>query len=225
MRKVILLGLAIITFNTYAQDKDVDSRRDVVGDITPNGSGLWIKPVRKSKEKGDVYLFNNWKNMATIVSGKGKKYMLYNINFDTKQDRFVTKISPDSVFVFSIQSLKHVKVNNKIFKRYLKNNRYDYYEQVAFGKGKEVLKRQFKVIKKGIKDPFTNTYKKDRYVLNTKYFFNSEDGVREFKLRKKSFLNCFGEDSNEVKRIIKTHKIILKEDSDLVKIFKFYKKK
>jgi hypothetical protein len=226
MRKVVLLCLAIITFSTYAQDKDVDSRRDIVGeigDITGNGNGLWIKPVRKPKVKGDVYLFNNWKNIATIVSGKGKEYMLYNINFDTKQDKFVTKISPDSVFVFSTQSLKQVTVNNKTFKRYQKNDRYDYYEQVAFGRGKEVLKKQFKVIKKGVKDPFTNTYKRGKYVLNTKYFFNSEDGVKEFKLRKKSFLNCFGEDSNEVKRIIKTHRITLKKDSDLVKIFKFYK--
>ena len=151
--------------------------------------------------------------------------MLSNLNYDTSQDRFVTKTSPDSVFVFGKQSIKQVKVNNKIFKRYLKNDRYDYYEQIAFGKGKEVLKRQVKLIKKGIKDPFTNAYKSDKYVLQTKYFFNSEEGIREFKLRKKSFLSCFGEDSNQVKRIIKMHKITLREDSDFVNIFKFYKKK
>ncbi|MFT5146114.1 MAG: hypothetical protein ACI9H1_000833 [Polaribacter sp.] len=225
MRKVVLLGLAIITFSAYAQDEYVDTRNDVVGELTIYNSGLWIKPVSKAKVKGDVYLFTNWKNIATIISGKGKKYMLSNLNYDTSQDRFVTKTSPDSVFVFGKQSIKQVKVNNKIFKRYLKNDRYDYYEQVAFGKGREVLKRQVKLIKKGIKDPFTNAYKSDKYVLKTKYFFNSEEGMREFKLRKKSFLSCFGEDSNQVKRIIKTHKISLKEDSDLVKIFKFYKKK
>ena len=224
MRKVVLLGLAIISFSTYSQEKDIDSRRDVVGDITVNGSGLWTNPVSYAKVKGDVYLFNNWKNIATIISGKGKKYMLSNLNYDTSQDRFVTKTSPDSVFVFGKQSIKQVKVNNKIFKRYLKNDRYDYYEQVAFGKGKEVLKRQVKLIKKGIKDPFTNAYKSDKYVLKTKYFFNSEQGMREFKLRKKSFLSCFGEDSNQVKRIIKMHKITLREDSDFVNIFKFYKK-
>jgi hypothetical protein len=225
MRKVVLLGLAIISFSTYSQEKDIDSRRDVVGDITVNGSGLWTNPVSYAKVKGDVYLFNNWKNIATIISGKGKKYMLSNLNYDTSQDRFVTKTSPDSVFVFGKQSIKQVKVNNKIFKRYLKNDRYDYYEQIAFGKGKEVLKRQVKLIKKGIKDPFTNAYKSDKYVLKTKYFFNSEEGIREFKLRKKSFLSCFGEDSNQVKRIIKMHKITLREDSDFVNIFKFYKKK
>jgi hypothetical protein len=224
MRKVVLLGLAIISFNAYAQDGDVDTRKDVVGDITVNGSGLWTNPVSYAKVKGDVYLFNNWKNIASIISGKGKKYMLSNLNYDTSQDRFVTKTSPDSVFVFGKQSIKQVKVNNKIFKRILKNDRYDYYEQVAFGKGKEVLKRQVKEIKKGVKDPFTNTYKSDMYVLKTKYFFNSEEGIREFKLRKRSFLSCFGEDSNEVKRIIKIHKISLNEDSDLVNIFKFYKK-
>jgi len=225
MRKVVLLGLAIISFSAYAQDEDVDTRKDVVGELTIYNSGLWLKPVSKPKVKGDVYLFSNWKNIATIISGKGKKYMLTNLNYDTSQDSFVTKTSPDSVFVFGKQSIKQVKVNNKIFKRYLKNDRYDYYEQVAFGKGKEVLKSQVKEIRKGVKDPFTNNYKSDKYVLKTKYFFNSEKGMREFKLRKKSFLRCFGEDSNQVKRIIKTHKISLKEDSDLVKIFKFYKKK
>ena len=39
--------------------------------------------------------------------------MLSNLNYDTSQDRFVTKTSPDSVFVFGKQSIKQVKVNNK----------------------------------------------------------------------------------------------------------------
>tara|TARA_B100000795_G_C22689100_1_gene394893 strand:- start:101 stop:826 length:726 start_codon:yes stop_codon:yes gene_type:complete len=224
IRKVVLLGLAIISFSAYAQDEDVDTRKDVVGELTIYNSGLWVKPVRTPKVKGDIYLFNNWKNLATIISGKGKKYMLSNLNYDTNQDRFVTKISPDSVFVFNPQSIKQVKVNNKLFKRYLKNDSYDYFELVAFGEGKEILKKHFKIVKKGVKDPFTNTYKSGRYILKTKYFFNSEEGIREFKLRKKSFLNCFGEDSKQVKRIITKYKLSLKKDLDIVKIFKFYKK-
>ena len=98
-------------------------------------------------------------------------------------------------------------------------------ELIAFGKGKEVLKKSFKIIKKGIKDPFTNTNKSDEYVLKTKYFLNSESGLRAWKLRKKDFLKFFGEDSNKIKEIIATHKLSLKKDSDLIKIFEYYKNK
>ena len=73
IRKVVLLGLAIISFSAYAQDEDVDTRKDVVGELTIYNSGLWVKPVRTPKVKGDIYLFNNWKNLATIISGKGKQ--------------------------------------------------------------------------------------------------------------------------------------------------------
>lgn len=227
MKNLLLLLFALTYAISYAQDvpEDINTRLDVVGDLNTFGTGLWIKSKRKAKVKGDIYLFRNWDNLASVITGQGKKYKFKRINYDTKQDRFVIKTSPDSLFVFSAQSIKQVKLNNKIFKRYFKDDLYSYLELIAFGKGKEVLKKSFKIIKKGIKDPFTNTNKSDEYVLKTKYFLNSESGLRAWKLRKKDFLKFFGEDSNKIKEIIATHKLSLKKDSDLIKIFEYYKNK
>ncbi|MDG1038975.1 MAG: hypothetical protein P8O89_08550 [Polaribacter sp.] len=227
MKKYFLTSFILISSLLCAQDSstDVNARLDVTGELTVGNSGLWIKPSKRPEIKGDIYLFKGWNNLASIITGKGEKYKLKNINFDTNQKMFAMKTAIDSVFVFSRESIKQVMVNNKMFKRYSKDFVYDYYEVIAFGKGKEVLKQSFKVIKKGSKDPFTNTYKGDEYVLKSKYFFNSVSGIKEIKLKKKPFSNLFGDDSKNIKEIISKQKISLKKDSDIIKLFKFYNKK
>ncbi len=227
MKNYFLICFMLISSLICAQESstDLNARLDVTGELSVRNSGLWIKPSIRPEIKGDVYLFVGWNNVASIITGTGEKYKLKNINFDTNQKMFATKAATDSVFVFSRESIKQVMVNNKMFKRYSKDFDYDYYEVIAFSKGKEVLKQSFKVIKKGSKDPFTNTYKSDEYVLKSKYFFSSTSGIKEIKLKKKPFSNLFGDDSKGIKEIISEQKINLKKDSDIVKLFKIYNQK
>lgn len=227
MKNYFLLCSILISSLLCAQESstDLNARLDVTGDLTVGNAGLWIKPSKRAEIKGDIYLFKDWNNIASIITGQGEKYKVKNINFDTNQKMFATKVATDSVFVFSREAIKQVMINNKIFKRYSKDFVYDYYQVVASGKGKEVLKQNFKVIKKGSKDPFTNTLKSDEYVLKSKYFFNSISGITEIKLKKKPFLNLFGDDSKIIKEIISQQKINLKKDSDIVDLFKIYNQK
>ena len=226
MKKCFLICFMLIPTLICAQGSstELNARLDVTGDLTVGNAGLWLKPSKRPDIKGDIYLFKGWNNIASIITGQGEKYKLKNINFDTNQKMFATKAAVDSVFVFSRESIKQVMVNNKMFKRYSKDFVYDYYEVIAFGKGKEVLKQSVKEIKKGAKDPFTNSLKSDEYVLKSKYFFNSISGIKEIKLKKKSFSNLFGDDSEIIKEIISKQKIYLKKDSDIIKLFKFYNK-
>jgi hypothetical protein len=218
--------ILVILFFGYANAQDdtehTNTRINTVGDLRVMGSGLWVRSAPSATVKGSPYLFENWTNISTIYSGEGKMFTVRNLNYDTKIDRFVTKVSVDSVYVFNTRSLKQAKVNNQFFKLYNKNNVYSYFELIAFGKGKEILKQSKKKIKKGAKDPFTNSYKQDRYVLNVKYFVNSEEGMQELQLKKKSFLALFGKHASQIKKFMKKQKLSFKKDLDIAEIFKYY---
>lgn len=226
MKKFILVLLAFVSLSSWGQDtsQDTNTRLDAVGEVMSGGAGLWIKPLRKSKVKGNVYLFDNWNSVGAMITEQGEKFKLVSINYDTKQDRFVTMTAPDSVFVFSAQSIKQVRLNNKNFKRYREQGIYKYYEVIAFAKGLELLKKSSKELRKGAKDPFTNSYKSDKFILITKYFFNSNLGMKELKLRKGPFLGFFGEDAKKIKSIMSKHRLSYKKEEDLVKLFDLYKK-
>ena len=226
MKKFILIVVTLFSFVSFSQDEFEESniRLEVAGDLNRRGTGLWMKPIFKSKTKGDVYLFNNWNGVGAIITEQGSKFKLKSINYDTEQDRFVTKISPDSVFVFSAKSVVQVSLNTKNYKRYFNYGIFKYYEVIAFAKGLELLKKSTKTLKKGAKDPFTNSYKADKYFLMSKYFFNSKLGMKELKLRKRAFLSFFGEDARKIKHIMFKHKLSHKKEEDLVKIFDFYNK-
>ena len=224
MKKIFFILFSLVFIFTNAQDdsQNTNTRITTVGDLTGMGTGLWVRSNSSGNVKGSPYLFDTWTNVANIFSGDGKSYTVRNMNYDTKIDRFVTKISVDSVYVFNTRSLKQVKANNQFFKLYKKGNQYSYLELIAFGKGKEILKQSVKKIKKGAKDPFTNSYKQDKYVLKVNYFINSEAGMQELELKKKPFLALFGKDASQIKKYIKKHRLSIKEDLDIAEIFKYY---
>ncbi|PQJ82536.1 hypothetical protein [Polaribacter glomeratus] len=226
MKSFIFLFLMLV-FSSFIFSQETsdefNSRLDVVGDLNGGNTGLWVRASSDVKIKGNYYLFDNWVNLAKIISGDGKKFNIKNINYDTKEQRFVTKISADSIFIFNVNTIKQINVNNTTFKLYEADKSFGYYELIAYGKGKEVLKKSVKTIKKGVKDPFTNSYKQDELVLKTQYFFNSKDGLKEIELKKKHFLKLFGDDASIIKKIISKNNLSTKKDEDLAKIFQIYK--
>jgi hypothetical protein len=208
--------------NAQETNEVADTRNTTVGNIEVGSGGMWTRTIVDNNILGTPYLFSNWETLATIHTGDGKQYSITNLNYDTKINRFVSKVSLDSVFVFEASDLKEAILNNRRFKRYYFNDVYEYYQIIASSKGKEILKKNFKAIKRGKKDPLTAKVSKDKYYLKTKYFLNSKNGVREFKMKKKTFLKIFGNQSPKVKKYIKRNKLSIKNDIDIAKIFKYY---
>jgi hypothetical protein len=225
MKKLVLfLHVVSFTFSFSQQSsQEIDSRTNVVGDLNAYASGLWVKPPSENNVKGSPYLFKNWSNIATIYSSQGNMFQVRNINYDTKKDRFVAKFSIDSVYVFDSYFLNKIRIYNRIF--ILTNNKDEtsYYELIAGAKGKQILKKSYKKIKKGARDPFTNLLTQSQYILIEKYYLNSKEGLKEIKLKKKSFLKLFKQDSHVAKKIISQNNLSIKKDSDLVKFFEIYK--
>jgi len=225
MKKVFLISFLAIFSICIGQEKTdvVDIRNNTTGDIGPYGSGLWIKSSTIKKVKGSPYLFDNWNNLATIYSSEGRMFRVKNINYDTNTDRFVAKFSIDSVYVFDSHFLNKIRIHNRVFKLMNNKDETSYYELIAGAKGKQILKKSYKIIKKGARDPFTNSISPSHYILIENYYFNSKDRLNELKLKKKSFLKFFKQDSNIAKKIISQNNLSIKKDSDLVKFFEIYK--
>ncbi len=220
MKKIVSI-LLILSFSfAYSQFENGVS----TGNLNLNGATLSVKSTLNKEILGSPYLFDNWNTLATIQSSNGTSYSIKNLNFDTRIDRFVSEVAVDSVFVFTPIAVKQVKINNKTFKNLFIHDTYAYYEVIAFGKGKELLRKSYKILEEGVKDPFTHAKKPDKYMLKTIYFINSVDGLQEVKLKKKHFLKIFGINSKLIKKFISQNKLSLKKDLDLKKIFDYYKK-
>jgi hypothetical protein len=211
----------------YSQDTNINARSSITsfsnaGEFSSYGSGMWVSGAKDPGVDGTPYLFKNWQTLATIHTGNGKQYAITNLNYDTKLNRFVSKISVDSVFVFEPSDLKEAVLYNRKFRRYYVNNIYQYYQIIAFANGKEVLKQNFKDLKKGIEDPLTQQKSKSKYILKTKYFLNSEKGMETLKLKKKPFYKIFGDKASIIKKYVKTNNLSFRRDTDISKIFKYY---
>lgn len=226
MEKVILIMLLSICLISFGQEKNekVDIRNTIVGDLNPYTSGLWIKPATFTKVKGSPYLFDNWDNLATILSSEGLIFKVKNINYDTKSDRFVSKYSLDSIFEFNPNSIIKVRIKDNVFEYIESSNINSYYELIADAKGKQILKKSTKILKEGIRDPFTNSVSPSRYILKEKYYFKSNEiALIEIKLKNKPFSKLFKDESQLIKKIISKNKLNLKKDLDLKSLFNIYK--
>ena len=177
-----------------------------------------------TKVGGTPYLFEDWKTFAIITTQEDNKYKIRNLNYDSKFDLFVAKISLDSIFTFNPNFLKSVVINNRLFKKYLnqKSGLFNYYEVISEGENIELLKRNIKVIRQGIINHLTMEKETDYYILRIKYYVNDHGKINELPLKKRDVIQTFGEQSQKVKKFLSENKLSVKKENDLIKIFEYY---
>ena len=229
MNKIIIVLLFIYFSVGYGQNDNflIGSGINDFSSITNYTSGAWNKTRNNSsneKVQGSPYLFEDWETVAIITTQEDKKYKIRKLNYDTKLDLFVAKISQDSVFSFKPTYLKSVVINNRQFKKYLnqKSSLFDYYEVISEGKNVQLLKRDIKVIRQGIINHLTMEKETDYYILRTKYYVNDHGKIKELLLKKKKILQIFGDQSQNMKKYLSENNLSIKKENDLKKIFNFY---
>jgi len=195
--------------------------------ITSYNSGTYLNlggSKTTSKVKGTPYLFDDWNNISVVTTLDDQKFKIVNLNYDTKLDLFVAKISQDSVFMFKPNYLKEVTINNRRFKKYLNQETalFNYYEVIATNDDTEILKRNQKVLRIGITNRLTMEKESDYFILKEDYYLNKNGNLTELSIKKKNILKLFGDKSQTVKKFIADNKLSIKEDVDLRKIFNYY---
>lgn len=195
--------------------------------ITNYNSGTYVKlggSKTISKVKGTPYLFDDWNNTSVVTTLDDQKFKIVNLNYDTKSDLFVAKISQDSVFMFKPNYLKEVTINNRRFKKYLNQETalFNYYEVIAANDDTEILKRNQKVLRIGITNRLTMEKESDYFILKEDYYLNKSGNLTELSLRKKNVLRLFGDKSQMINKFISNNKLSIRQEADLRKIFNYY---
>ncbi|MDC1470037.1 hypothetical protein N8341_02385 [Flavobacteriaceae bacterium] len=190
-----------------------------------NSSGMWIvNNASAAKIQGTFYLLEDWVSKGYLTRIDGKVVTVLGLNYDTKSDAFVVKVSNDSIFKFNDTTIKEVNLGNMKFRRYsnVMNAKQSYLEVLANTNDIEILKYHGKQIKLGVKNPMTQASTPDKYVDVKRVFFKKGNKVTETKLSKKQFYKLFDDKSNLIKAYVSKNRMSLKDDKNLQKILNYY---
>ncbi len=240
MKKTILLLASIfLAHSSYSQDDDVtfvtntglqSSVQSFINSAPlSQGSGLWVRSAPTSSDiLGSMYLFDNWTTQATLLTDTGKSFTITNLNYDTKTNRFVSKMGLDSVFVFNPTDLKEVLVNKKKYKRFpsiVNNFDFSYYNITARVKSAYILKESKKILRDGVLNKLTQKKSKSKYISSSKYYYYNNEKFTELVLKKKTVLALLDADKRKsVKKYAKKKSLSFKKDEDLKEILNYYNK-
>jgi hypothetical protein len=168
--------------------------------------------------EGSPFLFDSWNNFASIYINNKKKIDLQNINFNTQNSTFISKISKDSIFTFYY--IDKVIINDRVFIQI--NNKF--YENIASFNNSSLLKAySLEIVPE--KHKITNTIiGPGKYEIKSEYFLNYNGNLEKFKLRKKDILNKSNSRKNIVIRYVKNNKLSFSKEEDVIKIFNFLDK-
>lgn len=228
MRKIIYIGVLFSFLTGYSQDQysfgEKVSRESKYIEIRGIYDNIDNNSSTNNKVDGTPYLFDKWDIAGEIFSIDNKIFKIKGLNYNAYADYFLTKTTPDSVFVFKASYIEKAIINNKVFKKYLNQNNgsINFYEVIAEIDDFELLKRSQKVIRTGITNGLTREKENDYLILKESYFLFKEGILTEFALKKKNILKLFGDKSQKVNKFISNNKLSIKEDEDLRKIFEYY---
>ena len=219
--RVVIIFFLFITFALGQNNSEVRIRNDYSA-LNPNLSGAWIYNNEVNNVQGSYYLFKDWSLQGILITNNDQNLSLTGLNYDTKTNSFVAKVSEDSVYVFNNDNIKEVIISRKKFKRYLNTGMKTYFEVVAVSKDIEILKKYEKKLKKGTLNPLTQQTSPDLYVDIITYYFYNQGKLKELKLAKKPFINMFGEKSEVIKKYISKNNVSLNDERNFQTILNYY---
>ncbi|SMC63622.1 hypothetical protein [Cellulophaga tyrosinoxydans] len=219
MRNLMVLFTCFITLHSVSQSFVRSSSLSEGG----GGGGTisaFISPTN-GVDMSKIYLFDSWSNNAILtLIGSKNSIELDNINFNTSESKFATKMSNDSVFTF--YNLKKVSINNKTYINY---NDTFFLELVSLEKHGDVLQEFYLKEEKAKVHATTNTILEPKKVfIDSKFYLKSlNNELIEFKLNKKSILNLIDESKRtKVNTYVKDNRLKYNNIVDVKKVFTFY---
>ena len=186
-----------------------------------NESGLIVLKNEESNDNilGSVYLHKEWSSTITLNTINNKTYKFSKANYNIALDKFVVKISKDTLLAIDNSKVKFILFDDNKFERINKK----YYERLSEG-NLNLLKEYDVEIKEGLKDAISKIkVTEDKYVIKSTYYIKTDDNLEKIKPNKRSFNKIFEEQNKKrVKKFMKQHSLSFKKDNDLKKILKYY---
>ena len=173
---------------------------------------------------GSVYLFEEWNNNAEIHTLSNERFLVRNINLNINRNAFEAKLTDsDSIFSFNFNNIKHLVINDKIYKNYFYNDDNRVYE-IIYETSKFSIMKGFSIkLVTSSGNPMVNR-SNDKYAKFSSYFIKLNNSIKPFRLRKKSIYNLLDDDKNIIQRLesfVNTKNLSYKRENDVVQILDY----
>ena len=172
---------------------------------------------------GSVMFFDNEKKGRLYVSGK--VYSVDKINYNIKTNQFQSRLKNDSIFIYHLEGLKRVVVNNTNFAIMYNQvqGKEKIYEVIKSGTKITLVKDHTIKHRKASPNPMVNR-KNDKFIKKWKYYtVDNQDRIMPFKAKKKFLLGMIKDKGKKQKLedYLSENKLSLKKEKDLKKIFQY----
>lgn len=223
MKIKFILFVFFTNFLLNAQDSNsVNFRTQSAGRISIyNSGGAWVPGVFEDKTiKGSVYLNDNWEGLHQIRIKSGEAMSIASLNYNLYQNTLESKISKDSVFQIDAKGIDFVKFGSKKYKFFEIGGK-NTLSNVLYQSPKITLIKIVEIsVSQEIVNPATKQViseavyqKKEKYLIR-----KNEENFVEFNLKKKKFMNFFGNNSEKLVEMNKTKKFNFESEKDIFSI-------
>lgn len=228
--KFLTLLVFMASFNlVFAQ---VFEKNNVQRTMMEQNERLWFtnsknEEINLAETQGSPYLNDSFQSGIVYIPtteerfGYQMRYNIYNdvIEIQNSEDKSIYSVRRNSSYICAIQDkmFKYLEYTNK-------NNesKSGYFHEIVSGKNSLLIKYycDYEAVKAGKPPVFHETPAK--FVRQKSYFLYDEDSLMLIPTNKKKLLVIFGKNSSKVKNYIKTNKLNLKKERDLMRIISFY---
>jgi len=232
------LFTTLTIFVTRAQDGNIDANNSAnVDQLTRlsggqfanaglTGQASFFNP--KFDREGSIYLFDGWDQAAFIYPKGTDQFVRENsMNFNIQRSMFETKVAGDSIVSYNFVSIDRIVVGGRVFKSFFLEElqRDKAFEIVYQGSDFTILKGYTVDVLEASPNPMI-ARPRDKYIQRTTYYLETEETLKEFKLKKKSILAALTDEQAErAKEYSKKYDMSFTNEAELKKILNYASRK
>ena len=221
MKKILVILCLLLSGSVYTQT-NFSAGFSMGGNDLNYGSSFFYNT--RNVILGSVYLFDEWNNSAEIHTLADERFLVRNINLNINRNAFEAKLTgSDSLFSFNFNNIKHIVINDKIYKNYYYNDDNRVYEIIYETEKFSIMKGFSVKLVKGHYNPMVRM-SNDKYAKFSSYFIKLNNSIKPFKLRKKSVINLLSVDKNNISRLetyVNAKKLSYKKEKDVIQILDY----
>jgi len=221
MKNILAVLCLLLSGSVYTQT-NFNAGLSMGGNDTNFGSSFFYNT--RNIVLGSVYLFDEWNNSAEIHTLSNEKFLVRNINLNINRNAFEAKLTDsDSIFSFNFNNIRHIVINDKIYKNYYYNDDNRVYE-IIYQSNKFSIMKGFSIkVVSSSGNPMVNR-SNDKYARFSSYFIKRNNSIKPFKLRKRSIYNLLDNDKNVISRLesyMSNKNLSYKREKDVVQILDY----
>ncbi|MDA3954135.1 MAG: hypothetical protein PF485_10840 [Bacteroidales bacterium] len=213
--------LFFVSINVFSQQDLTFSGN---GEINFNSGYFtkYVSSVEYKKIDGNPYLFENWSS-GLIKLKSGMELKIESCKYDIYEDMLMFLKDEVSLYFSNPEDIDRFTIGTSDFINLKLDKKNDFFEILVEVKDFILLKKYKYDIIKGKESVGIIQATNDKFKISCKYYLKKGNAeIVKVKIKEKDILELMNDKKQEVRNYIIDNKLNLKEENDLVAVFKFY---